>query len=387
MNLIKGALQQELDKFFQTLEGTEVALSKVTKSAFCTARKLISSQAFVELNQVILKPVYDQTTLKHWKGFRLCAVDGSKLRIPDIPALRDHFGVQTNGVADQACPMAIASAYYDVLNDLILDARLAPLDQDERSLAVKHLALSDDNDLILYDRGYPAFWLLALHQQMNRQYCMRVPRTFCAEVMAFIDSGARDQCVRLAPGFEATKLCQIHGVSDAPLLVRLVRVVLDNGDIEVLITSLLDETRYPADCFKALYHLRWGIEEVYKRLKSRLEIENFSGKSVLSVEQDFHAKILTQNLTALTATIANAQVQARTAHRSHPYKINLTEALSKMKYTVVLLLVRRSIRSILTALIRVIAACIEPIRPDRKYPRKSRSSRRNRFNYCYKRPV
>ncbi len=166
--------------------------------------------------------------------------------------------------------------------------------------------------------------------------------------------------------------------------MRLVRVVLD---IEVLITSLLDETRYPEGCFKVLYHLRWEIEDVYKRLKSRLEIENFSGKSVLSIEQDFHAKILTQNLTTLTVTVANEQVQARTAHRDHPYKINLTEALSKMKYSVVLLLIRPSIRSILTALIRVIAACIEPIRSDRKYPRISRPSRRNRFNYCYKRPV
>jgi hypothetical protein len=149
MNLMKGALQQELDKFFQTIEGTEVALSKVTKYAFCTARKQISSQAFV------LKPIYDQATPKQWHGFRLCAADDTKLRIPDIPALRDHFGVQTNGVADQARPMAIASAYYDVLNDLILDARIAPLDQDERSLAAEHLILSHENDLILYDRGYP----------------------------------------------------------------------------------------------------------------------------------------------------------------------------------------------------------------------------------------
>lgn len=209
---------------------------------------------------------------------------------------------------------------------------------------------------------------------------MRVPRTFCTEVTAFIDSGAHDQCVQLAPGFEARKLCRVHCVSEQPLQARFVRVVLDNGDIEVLITSLLDETRFPVKYFKALYHLRWGIEAIYKRLKSRLEIENFSGKSVLSVEQDFHAKILTQNLTALTATIANAQVQARTAHRCHAYKIYLTEALSKMKYSIVLLLTRASIRSILTALICVIAAYVEPIRPDRKYPRKSSSSRKNRFN-------
>jgi len=387
MNLIKGALQQELDKFFQTLEGAEIALSRVTKSAFCTARKQVSSHAFVELNQVALKPIYDQAEFKRWNGFRLCAVDGTKLRLPDVQTLHDHFGVQTNGTDAHACPMAIASGYYDVLNDLILDARIAPLAQDERSLAAEHLALSHEDDLILYDRGYPAFWLLALHQQLNRHYCMRVPQNFCAEVKAFIASGALDQSVQLTPGSEAKKLCHVHGVSEQALQVRLVRVVLNSGEVEVLMTSLLDETVFPTACFKALYHLRWGIEEIYKRLKSRLEIENFSGKSVLSVEQDFHAKILTQNLTALTAAAANKQAQAKTAHRQYDYKINMTEALSKMKYTVVLILVRQSIRSLLDALVKVVASCVEPIRPDRQYPRKTRPSRRNRFNVCYKRPL
>jgi len=45
--------------------------------------------------------------------------------------------------------------------------------------------------------------------------------------------------------------------------------------------------------------LRWGIEENYKRLKQWLEIENFSGKSVLTIKQDFYAKIVAENLTTL----------------------------------------------------------------------------------------
>jgi len=32
-------------------------------------------------------------------------------------------------------------------------------------LAGEHLAVTRVNDLILYDRGYPAFWLFSVHHQ------------------------------------------------------------------------------------------------------------------------------------------------------------------------------------------------------------------------------
>src|SRR5260370_1764616 len=52
------------------------------------------------------------------------------------------------------------------------------------------------------------------------------------------------------------------------LTVRFVRVVLDSGEYEVLATSLLDQERYPASCFKEVYYLRWGIETFYGTLKT-----------------------------------------------------------------------------------------------------------------------
>jgi hypothetical protein len=41
---------------------------------------------------------------------------------------------------------------------------------------------------------------------------------------------------------------------------------------------LLYDRGYPTVWFKPLYHKRWGVEEGYKREKSRVEIENFSGR-------------------------------------------------------------------------------------------------------------
>jgi hypothetical protein len=62
-----------------------------------------------------------------------------------------------------------------------------------------------------------------------------------------------------------------------------------------LCASRIKVTSREVDLFKELYYLRWGIEENYKRLKQWVEIENFSGKSVLSIQQDFYnapAKII-----------------------------------------------------------------------------------------------
>ncbi|NOR69536.1 MAG: hypothetical protein GQ532_07550 [Methylomarinum sp.] len=63
-----------------------------------------------------------------------------------------------------------------------------------------------------------------------------------------------------------------------------------------------------------------GIEENCKRLKQWVEIENFSGKSALSVKQDFYAKVLTTNLVSMTANAAQEQVDKATRNENMPIK-------------------------------------------------------------------
>ena len=149
----------------------------------------------------------------------------------------------------------------------------------------------------------------------------------------------------------------------------------------------MDEQAFPACEFKELYHLRWGAEENYNRLKQWVEIENFSGKSVLSVKQDFYAKVLTTNLTAMVANAAQKQVDKATAHRKHNYQANFAQALSKMENILIelLLLSARKLQGKLEALIDYIDCTIEPIRRGRSHSR-SNSKSKNRNFYCnYKR--
>lgn len=70
-----------------------------------------------------------------------------------------------------------------------------------------------------------------------------------------------------------------------------------------------------------LYHRRWRIEEAFKRLKHRLNLEHVSGLSQLAVPQDFAAKVICGNLQALTAAAAHEQAQMMAPTDAGPVSI------------------------------------------------------------------
>lgn len=151
----------------------------------------------------------------------------------------------------------------------------------------------------------------------------------------------------------------------------------------MLATSLVDSQTYPISIFKELYHLRWPVEEQYKVFKTRIEMENFSGKSVLAVYQDFHAKVFSANLTAILARPAQEIVSRDSAEKKYRAQVNMTNALSKMKDTIVLFFHRSNISSLLQALWLIMIKTIEPIRPNRSCPRIMRVKPK-KFPMCYK---
>jgi len=110
-----------------------------------------------------------------------------------------------------------------------------------------------------------------------------------------------------------------------------VTVRLKTGELEVLITSLLDPELYPTQEFAELYWRRWGQETFYGRLKGRLDLENCSGLTVQAVEQDFAATILLSNVESVVIGPAAAQLAQRTSQREQPAKINRAVSLHALK--------------------------------------------------------
>ncbi len=166
-------------------------------------------------------------------------------------------------------------------------------------------------------------------------------------------------------GADARRQREAYGLLTAPLQMRLVWVTLKGDETEVLATSLHDEEAFPAHVFKRLYHLMWGIEEQYKRVKCLLEIENFSWRSAQCVRQDFYAKTFAMNLTTILVWVAQAIADRLCQTRRHAYQVNFANAFSKMKHAIARLLLGLAGQKLVTALVLTMAASVEAVRPDR----------------------
>jgi len=147
-----------------------VARRIVTKSAFTQARKKLKHTAFVELNQAQVDFFYDQLEPRRWCGFRLLAVDGSTSELPRTLEIMEHFGVW-HPKQGEPCPLARVSQIFDVLNEITLEAIISPKDIGERVLAAQHFDILKADDLVLLDRGYPAFWLFVLILSHQAHFC------------------------------------------------------------------------------------------------------------------------------------------------------------------------------------------------------------------------
>lgn len=377
--------QTELDRYYKIVNNLEVEERFLYKGNLTKARAKLKHEAFIELNDHLVHDFYVNFPFRTWCGFKLFAVDGTTVRVPDEEIISEHFGVWNSTKGEKPCPKARASQMFDVLNKITVDAIISPKSEGENELAAFHFLKLMPGDLILLDRGYPAHWLFKLILSMNADFCARISYKQWNVVKDFYNSGKKEQIVEINASSVSKQKCSQMGLDDQSIRLRLMRIELDNGEIEILITSLTDMQKYPHELFKELYHLRWPVEEDYKALKYRLEVENFSGKSVHSVYQDFHAKVFSKNLTAAIASTTEEAIIEKSRNLDHDHQINFAQALSKMKDKIVLFFNRPldSVVLIVSKIRKIFIQTTESVRPNRKFPRRHRVKQK-RFFYEYK---
>lgn len=149
-------------------------------------------------------------------------------------------------------------------------------------------------------------------------------------------------------------------------------------------TSLIDQEKYPFSEFKELYHYRWDEEEAYKLLKSRIELENFSGKTAKAVRQDFHAKVFLLTLSAAYAHPVQERVKQEykaDKNRKHNQKINRTNSIAMTKEILVPLFIKKHYENAIEAFDKIVSSSREILRPNRKVKRKHKPKKPYSMNY------
>ena len=299
INLFNRSIAIELTKLLGHLHGPEAPFC--SKQAFSKQRQKLNPEAFVALNNQLIQQFYADGAFATFHGFRLLAIDGSTLQLPQSQEIVHHYGRSANQIARM--PMARCSLMHDVLNQLTLHAVLTPYLSDDRAMAWQHLewfqsaiqAKSKSADfptLLLLDRGYPSIDLIAQLQLLKINFLMRISaQSSRQEVRDFAATGQTATTIRLDVTTTKRKKNQrlqviLRQLDQMPLVVELISLEVAEGHKVYLISNLQVE-QYGADFFASAYRKRWAIETQYAFDKTLLEMKNFSSKKVVGVRQDF----------------------------------------------------------------------------------------------------
>ena len=380
LNLVKDTLQKELTNFMSLLSVSDNSPKKISKSAFSQSRLKLKPEAFIEMNDLLVHEFYADKDFKTWKEFRLLGIDGSTCQLPYSDELSNHYG-QIEGNIGKTFPIAKISTFYDLLNEIIVDSQIAPYKTAELDLAVKHLDKSKENDLVILDRGYPAIWLFFLLSLKSINYVARLQKNFIKEADEFWDSMEESLILEIknVPSKSKERLDK-QEINFFPFKIRLVKVILDNGEMEVLATSLLDEEKYLSSIFKGLYFMRWGIEINYDHLKNQIEIENFTGLTKIAIKQDFSANMFIANMQSIIMKDAKKELEKENKNCKYEYKINKNLSLSYMKDRIIKLFISND-PHYYDKMVQLFKIEPVPIRNDRKFNRKvSRRKKKYFFN-------
>ncbi len=351
LGLPRKSLPTELDLFF---EGKG---HSVSKQAFSKARYKISSRAFEDIFQMSTDIFQFTNHPKTWDGYRIFAVDGSDIAVDHNKNNEAEFGLKTN--SHSSYPMARLTALYDVTNDLIVDVQFTGISVGEREHAHRLLSSSaltnskNYKNLIIFDRGYPSRALIHELEKKEFFYLIRCSHSFLS-------------CVNECPDGDHTVLDIYKGRTTR------IRVIKDTSGEEprILVSNLFEEYQ-DAAYHQTLYHRRWEIETKYGELKTRMRLENFSGKNPQAIRQDLYAALFISNLSALIKSSAEAEIEEELTNENHKYQLNRSYIIGAVSRYVKSLLTVLNYKKKLTALIARIQRMRSIIRSDRHFKRTS----------------
>lgn len=308
-----------------------------TKSAFTQARANLCPKVFKRLNRLVVRIFYQCSRFKTCKGFRVLAVDGSTLQLPgNHKSLWDKFSRHFFGPnADAGHWMSRISYLYDVFNGMVIDAQMESYTTSETTLCKSHMPFVKKGDIVLFDRYYASYELIFLLMGKGIHFVFRMKDNWWKCVEAFVTSGMDQQevCLRL-PKKHHDLLAKYPHLKETQQ-VRLIRKTNRKGEVQVFCTSLTNSQVYSRKAILNLYKQRWGIEEAYKLIKSRLEVADFSGLTSWAIQQDFYAKTLLISLcNALCVDIKPKSIKRCKMRKNNQYRsriINRTYALHHLK--------------------------------------------------------
>jgi len=260
--------------------------------------------------------------LERWRGFRLCALDGSSVSMPREAVLFDHFGVHRARTTTVRYPLATFAVLLYLDPCLIRDYRVGPFDPGEDQTSRPLLAHLGPGDLLLADRGFSGSPTLDRVKERGADFLMRKNARLIPERLPVIERLGRHDFITDIPMSKRAR-------KDDPSLPQTVRVrifkarwMTPAGErvTEWFVTSLHHAARFKKRTLAKLYHQRWQIETRYQEFKQVFHSDVLRSKTVDNIYKEFAAHVLAYQL------VRRVIAAAARKHRKKPTHISFLNA-------------------------------------------------------------
>ncbi|HEX6683355.1 MAG TPA: IS4 family transposase [Candidatus Limnocylindrales bacterium] len=272
-----------------------------SEAALTKARRRVGPAPLRALFDLLRGPAATTGGPVRFRGLLVCAVDGTTMSVADHTANLAVFTKQRGGLTGgSSYPMLRLVAVVACGTRSVIDAVFGPISGGETRYARRLVGSLRRGMLVLADRNFGAGVLLA----------------------AIAATGA-DLLVRVRTDRNGPKLPMLARLPDGSYLSRWGGITVRVVDAQIaittsaghrtgsyrLITTLLDNRRYPALALLTLYHERWEIETAYLELKSSiLGGRVLRARTPAGVEQEVYALLVTyQILRTAMAEATNSQ--------------------------------------------------------------------------------
>lgn len=318
------AVARQLEIALPAADGTRT----VASSALTQARARLGAEPMEWLFLRSAEPwAHRSARADQWRGLALYGVDGTTLRVADSVENRAHFGSQDSGRHAggrddriSGYPLMRLVVVMALRSHLLAAAGFGPYGIDERAYAASLWNAIPNESLVLLDRLYLQANVLVplMTQGRERHWLTRAKAN--TKYRSLQKLGPGDELVEFEVRREAR---QKDTTLPRHFQARVIRYQRKGYRPQLLITSLLDAERYPAEEIRALHHERWEIELGFGELKTDMleRLETIRSKHPTSVAQEVWGLLLAYNLVRLEIQRIAAELEV------HPTRISFLAAL------------------------------------------------------------
>jgi hypothetical protein len=262
------------------------ANESVSEAAFSKARQRMPSAFWVALFILLGQRFLEQySQVVRWRRFRLMALDGTEILLPDWPALRHHFGTVPNASGSHGPQARMVLLQYPLAR-LPRAFTLEPRSLGENSMARQLLQGLSNEDLVLLDAGFLCYGLLHQIHEQNAFFCLRLKKCLNLRRIRQLSkqTGDCDVLVQWTPKDSRGKwrkeglarslklrLLTYHAKGFRPL--QLLTNVLSAEEVPYAQWWGLSVSEEGEVLCKGAYNLRWEIETSYAELKVQQGLE------------------------------------------------------------------------------------------------------------------